>query len=174
VENQVEAAAGELHRFVLFEDAFILDLCDDMKLPDDAVLIVEGLKSSLQLPARDHFDANIGAYRFVLGRTVPGALCSARVETSSGSAVLFSNVDLHSFIGQALDLEEFPPLRLEIFDDIVEHLLEEEDEPIEAQTPEGEDGDWDFADTHAIREAEVDGEPGRLLTLAEIDSEEDD
>src|SRR5262245_17544586 len=130
MDDHVKVSTGALHRFILLQDAFILDLCDDIKVPDDAVLVVDGLKAPLRLRAADHLDTNIGAYHFVLQGTVAGSLCSARLETPSASTTLFTNVDLHAFIEQAMEVEAHPPLQLDISDDTFEHLLEAENEVI--------------------------------------------
>jgi len=174
-EEPVIVATGATHRFNLLPgDAFILELRDDIKIPDDAVLVVEGLKAPFRASVQEHLNQSLAAYRFILRDTVPGSPCSAKLETAAGPRVLFENVDLHAFIDQTMESEEFPPLQVDIPDDIVEHFLEVEDEVVDEETPEGEAGDWDFADEQALEESRISGQPTRAVRFtAASDSEED-
>jgi hypothetical protein len=153
---------------------FILELFDDVKILEDSVLVIEGLKRPLRLPVRDHFDANLGSYSFWLRPTVPGSLCTARLETPEGDHVLFEQVDLHAFVQSAVQSETEPPIAVYLSEELVDHLQEVEEETIDAPVPEGEDGDWEFADTQAETESVVTDEPGLQLEFDhEFDSKGD-
>jgi hypothetical protein len=77
-------------------------------------------------------------------------------------------------VQSAVQSETEPPIAVYLSEELIDHLQEVEEETIDAPVPEGEDGDWEFADTQAETESVVTDEPGLQLEFDhEFDSEGD-
>ena len=148
------------------QGAFQLLIFDDVQLPDDAELVVEGLASPMRVRVADCHDAAGGIYRFVLEDPVPGAQCRIRLEAAQGAATIMENVDIHAFIQRVSASEEEPPLPIDLSADLFEqHVLNFEEFEITQSEPE-EDDDWEVPGEQALEAAEAETAGGGAGTAA--------
>lgn len=123
------------------EDALQLEFFDDVQLPDDAELVVEGLRSPMRLPVAECHDEGVGVYRFTIEGIVPGRQCRIKIETADSSVTILENTDLHDFIQRAQASDDVEPLPLILTDELFDHLLDYEE--FEVNEPPLEAIDWE-------------------------------
>lgn len=111
--------------------AYILEIYDDVLLPDHSELEVHGLVDEYRVNVADHYDPALGVYQFILENPVSGPGCRAVLRWGEGEHTLFEKVDLTAHIQASLYGGNTEPLRIDFPDRVIEHSinLEEDHEP---------------------------------------------
>jgi len=137
-ERELETPPAEGKR------AYYLEFSDDVKLPGDAMLVVEGLEEPMRIPVCDCHDGERGIYLFAFLHPIPGAMCKATIESAQGSSVLFENVDLYALIEDSSEPDSPDPLQINLPDDLFDHALEVEDEEVDHPEPDTDEDDCEL------------------------------
>lgn len=122
---------------------FQLEIYDDVRLPEDAELVVEGSATPVTLMASDFYDHEKGIYRFPIEAPAPGTPCRILLRTPESSICIAEDVDLQAFLQQAEANESAPPLPMHLSDELFDHLLDYDEFEVNEPVPE-EDDDWDI------------------------------
>lgn len=121
----------------------LLEIGDDIKLPDDTEFVLEGDPSPFRFMMRNCFDARYGVYRLILGPFTEGTLYKGSFNYSGKTLIQFENEELYRRVNGATDL---PPLALNLDLDDTQYNKEPEDVVIDEDVPDSETSDWPVHD----------------------------
>lgn len=113
--------------------AFQLELYD-VRLPDDAVLVAEGLAAPRRMRAGDHHEPASRRHVFPFPDPRPGPVCRATLELRGAAHVLFEGVDLAALASGRSQAPVF-----------VRWPVDAGDEPGEEPAPDGDDLDAEWS-----------------------------